>query len=422
MTRKACQSEKARDLAHQRIAIIGARGLGNYGGFETVVGELAPRLARKGHKIFCSHEFVSNQIAHDSSIGIMYFPFRFPNAYSLRKVLEIFYDWYFLIRCLLVVKCHVILCLGTGVGPALFLAKASRAKTIVNVDGVEWNRAKFGFAERGLIKILFALTYIAANRIIIDNRSMETFIPPAFRRKHVHIAYGVVPPIRQKWDSSEINSHIDCDQSISPGEYWLVVARLEPDNSIQTIVRGYAQSDSCSPLVLVGAFTSPVYRDTITQIASELPREKRVILAGPIYNQRILSMLRLHCRGYIHGHSVGGTNPSLLEAMAAMNIIVAHDNPFNREVCLEDALYFHDCESLAHCIDLAESDKASFADSKKRILKRVGEVYSWERIADEYDRLFRATVAGNSAQSVDEEPVRGTSPNSPPHRYWGRKR
>jgi rhamnosyltransferase len=108
--------------------------------------------------------------------------------------------------------------------------------------------------------------------------------------------------------------------------------------------------------------------------------------------------------------------------MAAMNIIVAHDNPFNREVCLEDALYFHDCESLAHCIDLAESDKASFADSKKRILKRVGEVYSWERIADEYDRLFRATVAGNSAQSVDEEPVRGTSPNSPPHRYWGRKR
>jgi rhamnosyltransferase len=121
-----------------------------------------------------------------------------------------------------------------------------------------------------------------------------------------------------------------------------------------------------------------------------MPSGKRVVFVGSIYDDARLSMLRCHSHGYIHGHSVGGTNPSLLEAMAARNLIIAHDNVFNREVCSDFALYFDNAKDLSDRIDSIGDDVVNLREFRDGVYERVARKYRWEDVLDEYDRLFQS--------------------------------
>lgn len=143
------------------------------------------------------------------------------------------------------------------------------------------------------------------------------------------------------------------------------------------------------PLVVVGSFASRAYGDEVMEVARTAQAEKSVLFLGSVYNQEHLDMLRCACFAYIHGHSVGGTNPSLLEAMSAGNLIIAHDNPFNRELCGESALYFGTVDELLNSISSLEvhtSDFRKFSDGVRAVAAKK---YRWEDVAAAYDKFFQ---------------------------------
>lgn len=373
----------------QRIAFIGARGLGNYGGFETFVSEITPRLHQRGFEVYCASRRPPKGALPEEYKGvrISYFPLRFPRSSKLGRLFEILYDWYFALRFSFVDRVDVAYCLGIAPGLISPLARLSGAKLIINIDGVEWKRAKFSLAERSYIKMSYMAAYLGSNRVLLDNEKLAGHVPDWVLPKSVVIPYGVSPRQPGGWDTEVMRRAGRPDLAqIRPHNYWLVVARLEPENSIHQIVEAHKRSKTGAPLLVVGDFSADSYRRKVESIMA-VSGDERIILAGSIYDRELLDMLRANCLGYIHGHTVGGTNPSLLEAMACGNLILAHGNEFNREVARDGALYFSDAESLRSLLD----DAGTLAGSRRigEIARaRSAEAYSWDAVVEAYAALF----------------------------------
>ena len=347
-----------------KIAIIGARGIGNYGGFESVVSELGPALVDRGYTVYCSCEKSKNGEETSEYLGVkkIYFPFRPPSNYTLRKVFEIFYDIYFTIKCSFF--CDIIYALGIGTSISLIVPRLFRRISIVNVDGLEWRRSKFSLMEKILLKAMFLMCCTLSNIIIVDNSNLINYINKKYHKKIIFIPYGVNMPRFVSWDENKLLSStiLKNNYKISPNKFWLVVARLEPENNIHIIVEGFVKSKSSMPLVIIGDFTSDSYKRKVNDIISHT--NNKVLFLGSIYDIDLLNMFRQNCFAYIHGHSVGGTNPSLLEAMIMRNIIIAHDNEFNREVGDNTILFFKDVNDFKHKIKYIETNFEKFVKFK----------------------------------------------------------
>lgn len=370
-----------------KLAIVGARGVGHHGGFETVVAELAPRLSDRGTAVYCSSRTSEGDHTAESFKGvrIMNFPLVFPKSYSIGKLFEVLYDSYFVIKARIGLGCDTVYCLGVASGFTLLLTKFCRGSTAVNVDGLEWRREKFGTVTRLFLWMSFLACCLGCDRIVLDNNALIEHVPKRFRRKIVCITYGVVP--------------VDCSAAsetalltgkvvLERGGYWLVVARLEPENNIHRIISAYLASGTRRPLVVVGDCSSPSYKESLESLARRSEGEKRVVMPGSLYDRARLDALRCNCFAYIHGHSVGGTNPSLLEAMSARNLVICHDNPFNREVASDTALYFSDEQTLVEVLDRVERDWSTFSDLQDRARRRVEDNHGWDDIVIQHDRLF----------------------------------
>ena len=381
---------------NERIAIIGARGLSNYGGFETFVGEFAPRLARRGYSVFVSHrnENGTRGFRMVDGVRVLYFPLRFPRNSKLGRLFEVLYDWYFVLLCAIRIQCQVIYCLGIAAGPVLPLARLFGSVTVLNLDGLEWRRPKFQLAEKLYVKSAFLASYLFADRLVLDNGRLLDHIPESSKSKASVIPYGVTRGNCPTWDGETLRGYAAGRSSlVEAGQFWLVVARLEPDNLIHIIVEAYARSSSVLPLVIVGSFSSAEYAARIGNFSRSLGPGKNVIMMGSVYDQNHLSMLRCNCCAYIHGHSVGGTNPSLLEAMSVGNIVIAHDNPFNREVCGGNAIFFKNADELAAEMAELEHNREGHAHLGEGARLRAIEAYGWEDVVESYEVLFKGLLS-----------------------------
>jgi len=380
-----------------RISIVGSRGIpAQYGGFEVFTEELSTRLVQKGHQVNVSCEYKND--THGSTykgVNLHFAPCNEPRSYSFRKLYELFADIYFMIK--LARKSDVMYLLGMTAGFAAFVPKLInwRLKIFINIDGVEWKREKFNILERTILHFNTLIAAFCCDTIVLDAQSMQKYIPKNWVKKSVFIPYGTeigCPPI---WDNSKLEplgNKNPLIRGIVENGYWLVVARLEPENHIHMIVDGLLKSDSAKRLVVVGNFTNPQYQAKIEKIL-EQDKSKRVILTGGIYNNdMLLNMLRNHCYAYIHGHSVGGTNPSLLEIMSMHTIVVAHDNDFNREVCKDGALFFKTVGDLANQINKVDQNDRGFSNLKDIALHRVEADYNWGSVVDRYEQVFLRLV------------------------------
>jgi len=373
-----------------RIAIIGARGINNYGGFETMVGELAPKLVGKGYVVYCSCEKSRNgeRLEDYKGVKLIYFPIKPPVNYTLRKIFEFIYDIYFIIKCSL--RCDIVYVLGLFGGIFLFIPRLFGKVSIVNVDGIEWKRSKFNIVEKNLIRIFFILSTISASFIIIDNKCLKNYINPRYHKKVIYVPYGASPREYIPWDENKLIHYFKKEDAlkISQEKFWLVVARLEPENNIHIIIDGFIKAKTHLPLVIIGDFTSNKYRDEVYKMITDSESDN-IILLGSVYNMEILDMLRQNCFVYVHGHSAGGTNPALLETMIMKNIIIAHDNEFNREVCGDFALYFKDADDLKNKIDLIENNPEYYLKLKDEVYDRARKEYSWDKVVDKYEFVFK---------------------------------
>jgi len=389
-------------MSTRRLAIIGARGIHNYGGFETLVGELAPKLRERGYEIYCSvrRDDSPGSASEYKGVKLEYFPFRFPRSNRLGRVFEVLYDWYFEVKFSFFSKVDFVYCLGIPAGILSPFCRLSGARIIINIDGLEWKREKFSFLERAYIRLAYLVSYIGATYLILDNSQLIGHVPSSIRWKAIFIPYGVAPIECVKLDDSVIGKYVEqASLKVRPHDYWLVVARLEPDNKIHTIVEAYAKSSTRKPLIIVGGFSSTSYAESVKNLLAHVGDGKSVILLGPVFDKGDLETLRCNCAAYLHGHSVGGTNPSLLEAMSSGNLIVAHRNQFNEEVAAENAFYFDGSEDLARTMDFldANPDKRSEYGSSARA--RAREKYRWDEVVATYDKLFQQAESSPSLRA-----------------------
>jgi rhamnosyltransferase len=377
-----------------KIAIIGSRGIpAKYGGFETAVEAVAPGLVEMGWNVCVSCEGPRDQSkpAVYEGVNLFYFPVR-P---FFRIIYEVLYDMYSLVKSSSV--CNCIYMLGYGAGLFLFIPKILRKKLVVNVDGLEWKREKFNKLERFILLTSERAAVRFADVIVADSREIKKYIEERYKRKAIYITNGVDAPQPEKWDDQKLGSRgLLKDMELLPNGYWLTVARLEPENNIHTIIQAFLKSNSNKKMVIIGNFSSKKYQRCVLDILEDNNAAERVILTGAIYDVGLVNMLRQNCFAYIHGHSVGGTNPALLEAMSMKNLVIAHDNEFNKEVGEQTILYFKDAGDLAAKIKEVENKSDLFGHLREAAHSRVLSHYSWEDIVREYDRLFQGLCLGRA--------------------------
>lgn len=369
-----------------RIALLGSRGIpAKYGGFETFAERVAPALAAEGREVWVSCEGTAQpRLSEYKGVKLFYFrpkPFR-------RVFYETIYDIYSLLRASLTCDCMIML--GYGAGFFFFIPKLFRKKIAVNVDGREWTREKYNSLEKTVLHAseLFALLY--ADVAIADARAIQAYLKASRGWEATFIPYGVDVPASAPWNPSlqSVPRGASERTSLESGEYYLIVARLERENNIRTMVEGFLTSSTGKKLIIVGNFLDSSYQSEIHALIARYRGYDRVTFTGAIYEKEALSMLRLHCFAYLHGHSAGGTNPSLLEAMIAQNIVLAHDNPYNREVCDSFALFFNDATGVRTSIRWIEAHPDACEGLRNGAFNRAKNDYSWGRVIQQYELLI----------------------------------
>ncbi|WP_233589855.1 DUF1972 domain-containing protein [Acidovorax sp. FJL06] len=363
-----------------RIAILGARGIpASYGGFETFAEQLATRLAARGHQVTVYAEGGDRPVADTVYQGVRVRTRRRPR-WGAASVLA--YDC----ACLWDARrgYDLVYMLGYGAAWACWWPRVFGVPVWINVDGLEWARSKWGWGARVYLRCMEWVTTKVATRLIADAEAIAQRFRQAYPSgaPSSFIAYGA-----ELVQAEDVDPAVLSAWGLQPHRYMLVVARPEPENHILEIVQGHVRHGGDWPLVVVGDVSGATpYQRQLLALASD-----RVRFVGGIYDTGQLKSLRVHAACYLHGHSVGGTNPSLLEALACGNWVIAHDNPFNREVARDAAEYFSTPEQLARSLDRVVSQGAALqAERSRRARGIVAEYYTWDGIADAYEALMRA--------------------------------
>jgi glycosyltransferase involved in cell wall biosynthesis len=351
-----------------KIGVIGTRGIPNrYGGFERFVEQLVENnVWATSNTIFYvygeSRTCEKNAWVKCENVGCS--KSSNPIMYYLKSAVMATRD------------CDIVLCCGVGLSIFSFLVKINGRKLIINPDGCEWRRSKWSRIGRLLIKMMYVPALYAADKIVIDAKSLADDFWGCFKAKYKYIAYQAPTPAVHKMSQSTIEMF-----GISK-KYILIIARLEPENNILLMIFGFKKYISSDvEMLIVGAKETIHYTNEL-----KMHQTDRIRFLGPIYSQMILNELRSNCFIYAHGHSVGGTNPSLLEALSSVNgTILCHDNKYNREVAGCAASYFKGADEFAELVKTACSHPE--LQSNQRQPSRE-EKYNPDFIALEYKELF----------------------------------
>lgn len=258
----------------------------------------------------------------------------------------------------------------------------------LNPDGHEWMRAKWPLPVKLYWRMSEHMMVRRANRIICDSLHIEEYIQKEYCRYHpasVYIPYGAELPAGAK--AREEAARWLEKKGVSPYSYYLVVGRFVPENNVEAIIRGVMRSHTKRSLLLITNAGEGRFMKRLRQ-ATAYEKDPRIRFVGTVYEEPLLQGIRMNAYGYIHGHEVGGTNPSLLEALASTRLNLLLDVGFNREVGEDGALYWKKDE-LHLLIDRAETLGEDEIERLGRIARsRITDVFNWERIEESYQRLF----------------------------------
>lgn len=364
-----------------KIAIIGTRGIPNsYGGFEQFAEYLSVGLVNRGHSVTVYnvhfHEYNQSEF-RGVTIKKIYSPEK-----QIGAAANFIYD-YLCLKDALKQDFDIIYEAGYhSNAPSYYLLKKDSPIVITNMDGIEWKRTKWSYFTRKLIRQLEKLAVRKSDYLVSDNTAIQEYYKKEFGVESFYIAYGA--DLVTQFEQNIVSAY-----NIAVQQYFLLVARLEPENNIEIILDGYILSEDSRPFLVIG--------NAETKYGKFLQKKfsnKNIRFLGGIYNKNVLDSLRYYSALYFHGHSVGGTNPSLLEAMASEALIAAHDNFFNKSVLNINALYFvnvKDVASIINGLDLLENtSKAKFKINNRREIENY---YSWEFIISQYENLFYKILA-----------------------------
>ena len=365
-------------MRNKRIAIVGTRGVpARYGGFETFAEELGARLVERGFEVtvFCEMTHGTVQPTEYRGMSLEYAKARRLGALTT-IVVDIAVLWSARKRF------DVVYMLGYGASVFCFIPRLHGAEVWINMDGVEWQRSKWSWMARVYLRMMESIAMRTPDRIIADAFAIESHL----RSRHRKVPRCSVIPYGAEIVTSAPPVALLDEWRVKACDYYIVVCRLEPENHVLEILTGLVASSTKHSLLVVGdcQANTPYVRQL------RLVKDRRVRLIGAVYDKVRLNALRYHAKGYFHGHSVGGTNPSLLEAMASGNAIIAHDNVFNREVAAEAAMYFRCPGEIPAVLETLEMDANGLEHMRASGIQRVKTNYSWHLVADRYEQLLRS--------------------------------
>ncbi len=359
----------------KKVAIIGIVGLpAKYGGFETLVNHIIinKNYEEIQYSVYCSSRSYKYKLAKYNDARLVYLPFKANGIQSL------IYDVTSLIHASLYNDIILIL----GISGCFFLPIYrifSKKKIIINMDGLEHRRQKWRkwikcfllFSERMAIKY--------SNIIITDNKGIQKYVKDKYKKQTELIAYGGDHAICKV--ESDIIKCITNKYGIVNEEYSFSVCRIEPENNVHLILESFMKANK--KIIFVGNWMKSEYS---RKIYRKYENERNIKLLFPIYNLSILFLFRSNCQFYIHGHSAGGTNPSLVEAMFFSKPILAFDVIYNRETTSNKAHYFSSVDTL---VALLKKDKKDFFENSINMGIIARELYSWKKITNQYENLFK---------------------------------
>lgn len=381
----------------KHVFIIGSKGIpAQYGGFETFVDKLTEKQKTTGIKYHVScladneKEFEYNG-AHCFNINV-------PNIGSAKAV---YYDIASLKYCVDYIKKHqlegsIVYILACRIGPFIkkYVKKLHQmnCSVFVNPDGHEWKRAKWNKAIRQYWKYSERLMVKHADLLVCDSINIEEYIKKTYRKycpATTFIAYGA--------DAQESGlSHTDKkvqqwykEKKVKENEYYLVVGRFVPENNYETMIREFMKSKTNKDFVLITNVEKNKFFEDLKK-KTQFDQDKRIKFVGTVYDQELLTYIRENAFGYLHGHEVGGTNPSLLEALATTKMNLLLDVGFNREVGQDGARYWKKASgSLSNLIDsIEEYTEEIIASMSQRAKQIIQEKYSWDIIVDKYEKIL----------------------------------
>ncbi|GAA0879476.1 DUF1972 domain-containing protein [Algoriphagus jejuensis] len=355
-----------------KIAIVGVRGIpNNYGGMETLAEHLAEFLSQKNDvQIYCSSYDMDSRLETYLGAKLIYIPITSHGGFG------ILYDSLALLHAAL--TCDKILLLGVGGGFMLSLLGKKRKDTVVNIGGLDWKRDKWSkFAQKVILKSEQLLVK-NGGQIVADNIGIKDYVYLTYRRNAHFIAFGGDQVMCQPITAEALKRY-----PFLGSPYAFIVTRIQKDNNIEMMLEAFSDNPPM-PFVIIGNWEATSYGRKLKAIYQKV---KSIHLINPIYDTYELDLLRSNCKIYVHGHSVGGTNPTLVEAMSLGLPILAFANGFNEYSTFQKAKYFKNREELKQLV--AQHEGLNLQGVGMDMLDLARTHYRWEKVTSDYEQVIR---------------------------------
>lgn len=373
-------------MKKHKLLILGTRGIpGSHGGFETFAERLAIYLAKKGWRVtvYCQSDEEKLSYSVWQGIHLVHIPVPKDNSFW-----SILFDFKAAVHA--VQQDGLILTLGYNTAIFSLLYRLRNRVNMTNMDGMEWWRKKWNALEKAWLYINERCAVWFSDHLIADHPHIKTYL-----RQEVKTSkpVAVIPYSAEVIKSADVS--LLEQYNLSPGKYALVIARAEPENSILEIVSAFSQKRRNIPLVVLGKYQPQenTYHRQVLESASD-----EVMFVGGIYDQEIVKSLRYYSTLYFHGHQVGGTNPSLIEALSAGSAVLAQDNPFNSWVAGEGAAYFKDAADCDRVLTALLQDQERLQAMKQSSLARYYAEFADDRDLKDHEQLFLSLIEPSKTQ------------------------
>ena len=356
-----------------KIAILGTRGIPNYyGGFEQFAEFFSVYLVEKGHEVYCynshNHQF-QEKIFHGVNIIHQNDP-----EHKMGTFGQFIYDY----NCIMDSRKRnfdIILQLGYTSNSVWCFLLPKKPIIITNMDGLEWKRTKYSKPVQQFLKFAERLAAISSDYLISDSLGIQKFLKEKYKKESTYIAYGA-------HSFTTPNETILKEYNVEKYNFNMIMARFEPENNLDMVLEGVALSKNDTPILVVGKHNTK-YGE---YLKNKFKNNTNIHFLGGIYNLEHLNNLRFYSKLYFHGHSVGGTNPSLLEAMASQALVIAHNNDFNKGILKENGIYFSNPVEVKNILNtIKKNDNLQLVQNNFEAIEKE---FNWEKINGQYLQLF----------------------------------
>lgn len=379
-----------------KIAFVSTRGIpNNYGGFEQFAEYISVGLAKRGHEVVVySPHF--HPYKEDTYKGVRIKHVYSPELWMGSSVGSFFYDFSCLKDALKNEHFDIIYEAGyTSIIPAYIWFDVKSLKDVIvttNMDGLEYKRTKFNPLVQKFIFWEERTAVKHSHYLVADNMGIQDYYKEKYGKPSKFLAYGA--DIHDDYDAELLKEF-----GLEANNYYLIVARMEPENNIEMAIEGYLASkeNGKRPLILVGKTNTPFAK----KLVAKYGQEKSLRFMGGIYDFKKLNSVRKFSYAYFHGHSVGGTNPSLLEAMASECFMLSHDNIFNRAVLSENAYYYNSAEAVTKMLNQIEALSTRKEEIIAANLEVIRTQYSWEHLVDQHEEYFNWLMQDNRKNATN---------------------